>query len=243
MVPRPDGRGSDRWTSFAYAALCYPKLMSASGKPLKNCPVCVYPLTGWPRTCCCPECGFEYDESMIAWVGSSLDWRKRRKFTGPRRKFVIAWAIVMLSSYYIAVIEMVPVLWNVQFLSVGVAQWILSILPVVIGFFVLLGRRSPPFIVVGDDGIVCRANDATVRRLSWSQIWLEADSWRIYSLDGGKHEEECFPREQLGTKRLGKVHREIKKRWTKATGMQPGDPIPQSEQLAVGSSDSSPEEA
>jgi len=37
------------------------------GEPITKCPVCRYDLTGLPKNHRCPECGFEYDETMRVW--------------------------------------------------------------------------------------------------------------------------------------------------------------------------------
>jgi|CXWL01.1.fsa_nt_gi hypothetical protein len=48
--------------------------MNASGEPITTCPVCRYDLTGLPKNHTCPECGFEYDESMRIWIAPKLGW-------------------------------------------------------------------------------------------------------------------------------------------------------------------------
>jgi len=42
--------------------------MSADGEPITKCPVCRNDLTGLPKNHRCPECGFEYEETMRVWV-------------------------------------------------------------------------------------------------------------------------------------------------------------------------------
>ena len=42
--------------------------MSAGGEPITKCPVCRYDRTGLPRNHRCPECGFEYNETMRVWI-------------------------------------------------------------------------------------------------------------------------------------------------------------------------------
>ena len=46
--------------------------MSETDQPITECPVCRYNLTGLPKNHRCPECGFEYDETMRVW------WTARR---------------------------------------------------------------------------------------------------------------------------------------------------------------------
>ena len=69
-----------------------PGPMDASPKPLQRCPVCEYDLSTLPKTHRCPECGFEYDESMRVWVFPQARWL-------PRLIIVIFFAMLAFPSF------------------------------------------------------------------------------------------------------------------------------------------------
>jgi len=138
-------------------------------KPLTACPQCRYDLTGLPRTHTCPECGFEYDESMRAWA-----------YKGPR------FADHVLNGAFVLVF-VVPS-WV---FVLGVACTTKSLLwagIVTVGSALLLAScyvRS--CLVASDTGVILCGRKRRYARYPWTSIWIPHPDKRL-SLSPWAHE-------------------------------------------------------
>ncbi len=145
--------------------------MSANGEPISKCPVCRYDLTGLPRTHRCPECGFEYDESMRIW------W-----ISGPSKGFWIVTILLLVSIFCffsLAVLGMISLsrrgsFWlSANILGAVISRTILAALAAIVGS---LGtqfafRYWRPFVIVAKDSLQIRYFYWR-KKLAWDDIVL-----------------------------------------------------------------------
>ncbi len=123
--------------------------MNLSGEPITKCPVCRYDLTGLPNNHACPECGFEYDESMRIWY-----------IRGPSRGFWIIITILLPLGFFLVCLILFGTIslakkgtfWiSANALGAAISRTLLVALAGIGGtlgtqFFF---RRRRPFLVVG----------------------------------------------------------------------------------------------
>ncbi len=113
---------------------------------LRRCPVCDYSLDGLPRRHRCPECAFEYDESMFSLRASELRSRKWR---------IVFWLFVV-SAIALQAVMRALIARNLPVTGPVFGMLILTALAIVtlgIGW----KRRAAALLLVTSDGIGLRA--------------------------------------------------------------------------------------
>jgi len=140
--------------------------MNASGEPITKCPVCRYDLTGLSKNHTCPECGFQYDESMRIWFAKKPGW------------------ILVIISFVPVLIMLGMLFWAATKTAVPSQLYVKSIMggsiiPVLLAVLTLLGRRQRSFVVVSDGGLSIKTGAKKVRFLPWGQLFVPApeNSW------------------------------------------------------------------
>lgn len=131
--------------------------MRNSGGPITNCPVCRYDLTGLPRNHRCPECGFDYDETMRVWYG-----RKPRWWVG---LVSITPMLLMLGA----------LLWNGLRFGLPATVYMVYLVaglpvPLIILLITALLRRSRSFMLVADLGLYSKLELRRMQFWPWSEL-------------------------------------------------------------------------
>lgn len=128
--------------------------MSQRDSTILNCPICRYDLAGLPARHRCPECGFEYDESMRIWSVPPQAW----------------WRVGLMGVVGLA--GLVAVVYFDGFRR-PVGQYLL-ILTVATAPFVwyLLELSRGPALVVSDRGLLLIGGLTGPRFIPWSEVWV-----------------------------------------------------------------------
>lgn len=155
LIPR------ERWGETTVA------MMSETGQPITECPVCRYNLTGLPKNHRCPECGLEYDESMRIWRPPRASMRAR---VSRILNSALAWSIVILAA----------IGWKSRdFPSTGVILLFGAVsLLVVAGFH---AERTRCFVVVGRGGLIYKRPFRRTASTLWSHVEFDPKTqvlWR-----------------------------------------------------------------
>lgn len=141
--------------------------MNASGEPITKCPVCRYDLTGLPKNHTCPECGFEYDETMRIWLGPKPGWTLAILSSVP--------TILLLGMLFYAGIKArtpMPAYVYAMFCSGGL------LVSCIILVITVLERRTSSFMIVSHKGLYLKG----VRQLRftpWNELSVPppSDLW------------------------------------------------------------------
>lgn len=138
------------------------RTMSSGGEPITKCPVCRYDLTGLPKNHRCPECGFEYDETMRVWLGHRLP----------------VWAWILPAAYSLSAVAFAFLLLSRSPRLSMLGHWEMAryTLFAVLWIVVLRVRRSRVFIIVGKGGLCWRSIFGKIRQKRWPDIVVE--SWQ-----------------------------------------------------------------
>lgn len=123
--------------------------MNECGEPITKCPICRYDLAGLPKNHTCPECGFEYDESMRIW------WIK-----GPSRRFWIIFTILLPLSVFLVLLVLAGTIslakkgtfWiSANAIGAIVSRTLILALLPILGYLEIrfLFWRWPAFLIVG----------------------------------------------------------------------------------------------
>lgn len=130
--------------------------MSASFGPLANCPKCWYALTGLPKTHRCPECGFEYEETMRIWIApASVPWRAIVELVGIN--ILLGGGLI----FFIAHVPQAPI--GAAFVGIAIVSF--SSIGVL-----LFGRRE--YILIGNDGLFMKNVFRKYASWQWLELWV-----------------------------------------------------------------------
>jgi hypothetical protein len=133
--------------------------MSPGGEPITKCPVCRYDLTGLPKNHRCPECGFEYDETMVVWNTRASGWT---------RWYVPCFVIVVWSHGMWRQLEhYLSGRGNPDWLNIGMG----FILPGAVVFWVLTALRGG-IVVFGKNGFSYRFPFGRLRSFRWDEVTI-----------------------------------------------------------------------
>jgi len=139
-----------------------------AGQPLTHCPVCKYDLTGLPKNHRCPECGFEYDETMLVWYARRPSWWGAIVwlFVLGLMGFIPLGIVFVLSARTLGspILPAPLISGAIQRLLVLTLAWSPIILATVVG------RRKPAFVVVADDALYTRSVFGARRKFSWEHL-------------------------------------------------------------------------
>lgn len=133
--------------------------MSAGGESITKCPVCRYDLTGLPKNHRCPECGFEYNETMMVWLTRASGWTK--------------WYVPCFMIFF-----WFQDLWrqlehylsgrgNPDCFQIGMVLF----LPGVVVFWVLMALRGG-MVIIGRDGFSYRFPFGRLRSFRWDVVTI-----------------------------------------------------------------------
>lgn len=137
--------------------------MQVNGGPITECPVCRYNLDGLPRNYHCPECGFEYEETMRAW-----------RTTLPKA-IVVLWILPVMIVCCTALLRL--------FLRPGKAiattsMFTFVMLPLSCLINACAFRRMQGFIIVGNAGVFFRfKSQKLVQFRPWHEVRLRDSIW------------------------------------------------------------------
>jgi hypothetical protein len=132
--------------------------MSTAGEPITKCPVCRYDLTGLPRNHTCPECGFEYDESMRVWFprGKTPGWY---------------WIIVSFFTSLFTIHLISYVRGGFSLTSKGLFTLTGDVLILFSWAWSIAVWHTPgPFIVIGSRGLAYRGPFGATRNMPWDCV-------------------------------------------------------------------------
>lgn len=140
-----------------------------SGEPITKCPVCRYDLTGLPKNHTCPECGFEYDESMRIWYMRQPPWW----FTPLTLTLVLVVPLAVLPAISFEKTDSFRVPTHV--LSRIFPWYLLIALPVVVLMFMALDqwRRKPLFVMLDDNQLYVKLTFKKLESHRWKEISLK----------------------------------------------------------------------
>ena len=167
-------------------------MAQASGAPLTKCPICRYDLTGLPANHRCPECGFEYDETMRTWQ------------TNDRR----LWQVVLFSLVATAVMLAVEGVFGFS----GRRGLIILILSANLAAAAAVLRaclRREYFIVLGRRGILVVLNRRLVDFHPWPDLELRGDGPPETRRIKGRMRPLVLPTQFMRPDRLQELHRAI----------------------------------
>lgn len=176
--------------------------MSASGEPITICPVCRYDFTGLPKNHTCPECGFEYEESMRIWYArlppktfllflffllaitpfgmlSVISFQKTGSFVPPRNVLFRMTPMVLLASLPLQLCFAVPL---------------------------MIMHRRRPFVLVGENAIYIRYMLARIHKFSWQELSVRGWLIKQFRSDAAYHGERgaaSVPKSRRWLVRLG----------------------------------------
>lgn len=133
--------------------------MQVNGGPITECPVCRYSLDGLPRNYHCPECGFEYEETMRVWVARTSRIFKILLFgVGP----VLGVICVIIFLYHG---KRAPVFLLLQ----------LSFQSLIFAF--LYRNKMSGFVVVGAKGITFKCGRRPTVLRPWTDVQFRDSIW------------------------------------------------------------------
>lgn len=138
--------------------------MNAGGDPITKCPMCRYNLSGLPKSHQCPECGFEYDETMRIWDTTKTHW------------------ISLLGEFF----EWFPPEGFILLILFAFYSWRLASATLCACIFVTiiwkLGIRGQSFVIVSDKGLSYKNPTGLVQHLSWTDIEVPPPSLLGFSI-------------------------------------------------------------
>ncbi|MDO8630648.1 MAG: hypothetical protein Q7R41_09140 [Phycisphaerales bacterium] len=130
--------------------------MKSDGEPITKCSVCRYDLTGLPRNHRCPECGFEYDETMRVWRGD----------------YKAPWYWIFVAFFGLLLVVHVTK-WLKSGLLLGAGQEFKvlgDILYIILYVSLALLGRPNSYIVATVNGLTYKNPLCSVRFVPWDQI-------------------------------------------------------------------------
>lgn len=132
-----------------------------NGGPIEVCPVCEYDLHTLPRNYRCPECGFEYEETMRVWI-----------IRFPR--FLL---FVHLSTLALLVVMVLTVFRtsSTVFQTFMIAATVGTAIPALLS--ILTRRRYCGFLIVGRSGLTYKFGQAHVQFRPWEDVRLRDSVW------------------------------------------------------------------
>lgn len=194
--------------------------IDCTAKPLTHCPVCRYDLTGLPKTHACPECGFEYDESMRTWTNRHGIW----------------WFALHISCLLFIAFFLIVAIWNRRIYSLICDVAMLAML-----ISVIRKSRSRRCLVMSGRGLyIQQIKSKKIVFYPWSDIRLHSGTivdistprtlWGLMNTDltpytsiyhvsaeGKINKRIPLPIEHASRKQRKMVYEEIYKKWHQAT--------------------------
>lgn len=160
-----------------------------------HCPVCRYDLTGLPKNYTCPECGFEYDETMRVWFMPVI----------PR--WVLFLAGVLIALALSATAQFGQLLTNVFGLKSRDVPVVLFALAAIVPFIGLFYPRG--WVAAGRKGIAYRFPLCAPHVLSWSEIQFSSTRQRLFRVRNGRRSLVTLPTIGLPWRRRVRLHGQI----------------------------------
>jgi hypothetical protein len=139
--------------------------MSETGQPITECPVCRYNPTGLPKNYRCPECGFEYDETMRIWRPGSSPIVFLR---------IIAAAVWLYQGFYLA-IELLLVSCLLWKHVMGGQELVERVFWFSLASYSLMFPRRPRFLIVWRGGLVYQFKFASLCRRPLADVAIVTD--------------------------------------------------------------------
>ncbi len=177
--------------------------MELSGDALTECPACHYDLTGLPKTHRCPECGFEYDETM------RVLWTPDRR---ARWLFVIE--IILLALFAPQFVALSLKGFDGWQAYCGVA-WLVGV-----AFYVPLlwrARRTRAFVLVGAEGLCYRAWLSRVERIPWQSVRYPGETRIPHRTVAGRMRAIRLPMRRVFESERWRVEVTVYQAWREAT--------------------------
>ena len=182
-------------------------LLSVTPKPLADCPVCRYALTGLPSEHRCPECGFDDTRT--------LGFRPRGLL------YFWSWLAIALGCSAVILLIVFGQLWEWSSLAATAPVWA-NIL-----YFTYLLYFHRPFIAVGPFGLTFRPKIGPTRSVPWSQLRIDEASVihvtfrglkpvrlaKVHVLSKGEWSRAFLPLEVLSPADRIVLSKEIFRRW------------------------------
>ncbi len=163
--------------------------MNAGGDPITKCPMCRYDLSGLPKNHQCPECGFEYDETMRVWYVRKTTW-------WTNLLLLLVYLIGVFSLLDISILGISTPTTTSIYLQVGA---VLGILAFTAGYYYII-RKSldprTPFMVVTPEKFILGGYGQLINKHAWTTIWIP-DPDKLIELPPWEHPYN----EQLNSKR------------------------------------------
>ncbi len=151
--------------------------MSAGGEQITKCPICRYDLTGLPKNHRCPECGFEYDETMRVWMpGSSRIWYLR----------TVAAAVWLYQGFHLAIESFIlPILfWKPPMFG---PELVARLVWFSFASYFLMFPRRLRFLIVWKEGLVYKFKFASLCKCPWSSVAVVDDPSAPFRVRSGRH--------------------------------------------------------
>lgn len=175
--------------------------MSADGEPIRHCPVCRYDLTGLPKDHRCPECGFEYEESMRMW---------RMAVVPPWLCIALGFVLVLLLGVWLR-----PTLRGPLNFRTSEATLIVLGLGCVVPFILAFYPRGS--IVLGRSGMCYRFPFRPARVLKWSQLRVTpTQKLMLHVGPDGVEGIVVLPTFGMNWRKRRRFHTRIEQRWREA---------------------------
>lgn len=175
--------------------------MSVTSSEFTHCPVCRYDLTGLPKEHRCPECSFEYDETMTVWWMPAV----------PRWMLLVLWIVSSVVLYE----------WLGRAFAKGLglrSEEALLVVLFLAGVAPFIGLFYPRgFVAAGRNGLSYRFPLRPVRTIPWDQIRVSPTSQRLSRVRGDAEVSLLLPSIGLRWRRRKALNAAIARRWRQAT--------------------------
>ncbi len=160
-----------------------------NGGPIQVCPVCNYDLQSLPRNYRCPECGFEYEETMRVWVVSTHLAFK-----------IIAYSLLGFSTLMLFV-SILHHGFTARMRGFFFVPLILFLSSLIVAF--VLGGWLRGFIVVGKHGVTHKYGLQKMAFRAWNEVRLNDSIWAADLVTGSPSLPRYLPAGYLkGTDRI-----------------------------------------
>lgn len=145
------------------------------GEPITHCPICRYDLPGLPPNHRCPECGFEYDESMRIWRPG----RTLRQFP--------AIPLLVMGLVFTLVPALALIIWLPTTMSWGWVLFLVAINPVCYALTTIVHfeKRNHSFVIVCPHALMYNRPFGRNSIVPWANIKLNKRADSVLQLRGG----------------------------------------------------------
>ena len=182
--------------------------MSTGGEPITKCPVCRYDLTGLPTNHRCPECGFEYDETMRIWTAYGV----------PTWRWIIWVSLaVMLGAF--STLNLLGALWMHRS-DVGFDGF--QLLMALICTKHAMSLRAMPYVVVGQRGLVVKMGLQRARWFEWANVQFLIGGGGLFEFRQGSRRPLELPIARMEQEEYEGMWREIRTHLERTRGEPSG---------------------